>query len=282
MTNFFDTIVPGDPNNWFPLEEYIRTHSPEQMVADIRSSKFDPNYLPDLGDMVKIRLKEKGRAYARLLYAEGIRQLEAAPELLTPDTNLFFAKRNFCACCIPDKPGEAFSVILFTPTLATADPALAALVAACLVEEGQFEDASVLFSAIDKIPLESLLRKLEDAGLSFDVVESSRAKIRMQLGTLKMGDLEWLVHSEAGQPPEGLLAMNMDELTKHGIPNEVLATIKTGVVLMASKDRKMWFCEFFDVSDPQPLLSRGIAGRFKADFHTRDGRHVNVFAVRHQ
>jgi len=281
MTNFLDTLVPGDPNNPDPLKEYIKSHSPEQMVAEMRESLFDPNYLPDLGDLVKVHLKGEGRAYARLLYGEGIRQLEAAPELLAPDTNLFFAKRNFCACCIPDQPLEALNVILETPTLTKADPVLATLVAACLVDEGWFGEARLLFSEIDKIPLESLLRKLEDAGVSFDIVESSKAKMRVQSGTRKMGDLEWLVHPEAGQPPDGLLDMEMDELTKHGIPKEVLATIKTGVVLMASKDRKMWFCEFFDVSDPQRLLSRGIAGRFKADFHTRDGQHVNVYGVGH-
>jgi hypothetical protein len=73
--------------------------------------------------------------------------------------------------------------------------------------------------------------------------------------------------------------MNMDELTQHGIPKEVLSTLKTGVVHMASRDGKMWFCEFFDVHDPQPLLAKGVAGSFKADFHTRDGKYVNISSV---
>lgn len=282
MANFFDTLIPEDPDNFFPLTEYIQSHSPAEMLADIRASQFDPNYLPDLGDMVKMFMKEEGRPYAKLLYAEGIRQLEASPDLLAPDTNLFFAKRNFCVCCMPNEPGEAFSVMSKTPELITADPALAAFVAARLVDEGQYQEASRLLSGIDHVPLEELLRKLEEFGISFDMVESLKAKVRVQLGTRKMGDLEWLVHPEAGQPPVGLLDMDMDELTKHGIPKEVLASIKTGVVLLASKDRKMWFCEFFDVSDPRPLLARDIAGRFKADFHTRDGRYVNVYGVHYR
>lgn len=281
MTNFFDTIVPGDPDNLFPLKEYIKSHSPEQMVTDIRASKFDPNYLPDLGDMARMFLKEEGRQYAKFLLAEGIRQLEAAPELLDPGTNLFFAKRNFCACCMPEEPREAFQVILKTPALIPADPGLVVFVAARLVEEGQFKEANMLLSKIDEIPLDVLLGKLEEVGFNFEILDSLKARVRMQLGQRKMSDLAWLVHPEAGQPPQGLLEMEMVELTKHGIPKGVLATIKTGVVLMASNDRKMWFCEFFDVNDPQPLLSRGIAGRFKADFHTRDGQHVNVYGVRH-
>jgi hypothetical protein len=281
MTNFFDTIVPGDPDNLFPLKEYIKSHSPEQMVADIRASKFDPNYLPDLGDMVRMLLKEEGRPYAKVLFAEGIRQLEAAPDLLDPSTNLFFAKRNLCACCMPGEPGEAFQVILKTPALVPADPGLVVLVAARLVKEGQFKEANMLLSKIDEIPLDVLLRKLEEVGFNFEMLDSLKARVRMQLGQRKMGDLAWLVHPEAGQPPQGLLEMEMVELTKHGIPKEVLAAIKTGVVLMASNDRKMWFCEFFDVNDPQPLLSRGIDGLFKADFHTRDGQHVNVYGVHH-
>src|SRR2546423_15401466 len=110
MPNFFNSLVPGDPNSLFPFKAYIQNHSPEQMVADIRASKFDPNYLPDLGDMVRMLLKEEGRPYAKMLYGEGLRQLEATPELLDPTTNLLFAKRNFCACCIPDEPLDAFEL----------------------------------------------------------------------------------------------------------------------------------------------------------------------------
>jgi hypothetical protein len=225
MANFFDTLIPGDPNNFFSLTEYIQSHSPAQMLADIRASKFDPNYLPDLGDMVKMFLKEEGKPYAKLLYAEGIRQLESAPELLIPDTNLFFAKRNFCVCCMPNEPGEAFSVMSKTPELITADPALATFVAARLVEERRFQEANVLLTRIDQVPLEELLKKLEEFGINFDVIESLRAKIRVQLGSRKMGDLEWLIHPDAGRPPVGLLNMEMDELTRHGITKEVLATI---------------------------------------------------------
>jgi hypothetical protein len=57
-----------------------------------------------------------------------------------------------------------------------------------------------------------------------------------------------------------------------------LETIKSGVVHTASKDGKMWFCEFFNVSDPSPLLSRGIAGQFRVDFHTRGGP-ATIFSV---
>lgn len=33
MTNFFDTIVPGHPDNLFSLKEYIKSHSPEEMES---------------------------------------------------------------------------------------------------------------------------------------------------------------------------------------------------------------------------------------------------------
>jgi hypothetical protein len=67
MPNFFDTIVPGHPNNLQPLEEYIKSHSPEQMVAEIRASRFDPNYLADLGELDRGRQRGYRRGLVRTL-----------------------------------------------------------------------------------------------------------------------------------------------------------------------------------------------------------------------
>jgi tetratricopeptide (TPR) repeat protein len=181
MPNFFDTVVPGDPNSLFPLKDYMQNHSPEQMVVDIRASKFDPNYLPDLGDIVRMLLKEEGRPYARMLYGEGIRQLEATPSLLDPATNLLFAKRNFCACCIPDAPLEGFELICRAPELISADPGLAVMITALLVDAGQFSQAGALLPHIEKVKTEDLQQSLKEVGVDLAFVDSLKSTIDRHL-----------------------------------------------------------------------------------------------------
>lgn len=181
MPNFFDTLVPGDPNSLFPFKDYIENHSPEQMVADIRASKFDPNYLPDLGDMVRMFLKEEGRPYARLLYGEGLRQLEATPTLLDPATNLLFAKRNFCACCIPDAPLEAFELICRAPELISADPGLAVMITALLVDASQFSQAGALLPHIENVHTNNLQESLKEVGVDLAFFDSLKSMIDRHL-----------------------------------------------------------------------------------------------------
>ncbi len=284
MANFFD----GTPQTDFQgLMAYVRTHTPNQMLADIRSSSVDPNDLPGIGDMVRMFLKDAGTRHAKVLYAEGIRQLEAEPQRKAPDVNLMFARRNLCACCIPDAPVEAFNVIAEDPTIVAADPALGVVVAMGLVQEGHAKQASQIISVLDQIPLEQVLPKLEEAQMSFDVLKGLKVEIRRHLGGKKMCDLVWWYdESDVGQLPNGLVNMDLNELTKSGIPSSVLATIKTAVVLSRSNDRKMWYCGFFDVQDPSPLLDRGIVGLFRADFYNRIGRfgedgEVTVYGVHH-
>lgn len=82
MANFFD----GNPQTDFErLMAYVRTHTPDQMLADIRASSVDPNDLPGIGDMVRMFLKDQGTTHAKVLYAEGVRQLEAEPQRKAPD-----------------------------------------------------------------------------------------------------------------------------------------------------------------------------------------------------
>jgi hypothetical protein len=139
---------------------------------------------------------------------------------------------------MPDAPEDAFDVISMTPELIIAVPSLVIFIAAGLVQNSRFDDAALLLCAIDRIPPGDLRQKLDDGEIGLDFVESLKARIRMRHAR-KFGDLDWLCSPEAGQPPDGLLDMDMGELTKHGIPREILSRIKTGVVLMASNDRKM-------------------------------------------
>ena len=278
MANLFDSDMATIFNE---LPEYIASHTPSQMLADVRGSSIDPNDLPSLGDQALMFCKQP--AHSKVLYAEGIRQLEAAPERLAPDCNLLASRRNLCLSCLMlDSAVEAFEVIAKEPQLIAADINLALGVTLALGKIGRSEEANAVLSGVDQIPLPDLLRKLEAAELDLGFVDSVKATIRKASGSRKMRDLQWLVHPEAGQPPDAVLDLDLDTLAKHGVPVTVLGTIKTGVLHRASKDGKMWFCEFFDVSDPSPLLERGVAGRFRVDFHTLEngrGRLANVYSV---
>lgn len=283
MANFFDG-APGRDFEGFLA--YVKSHTPSQTLADIRASGIDPNDLPSLGDMARMFLKEEGREHAIVFYTEGIRQLEESPGRLAPDVNLSFARCSLCACYMPDRAAEALTVIEKDPSLVSLAPELTLSIAAKLVEAGQLRGANALLERIDQIPLENLLPKLESAGINFEMVEFLKKRVRQGLGTRKMRDLNWLIAPGTGKPPEGLLDIEINALAKEGIPSEVLAAVKTAVVLSASNDRKMWFCSFFDVNDPRPLLGKGIMGRFRADFYNRIGRfgedgQVNIYGVHH-
>lgn len=114
----WQTFFDGNPATDFNgLIAYIKSHTLDQTLAEIRASKINPNDLPGLGDTAKLFLKEDGYAHARVFYAEGIRQLEAAPHLVAPDVNVLFARRNLCALYMPDQAGDALAVIEEDPQL---------------------------------------------------------------------------------------------------------------------------------------------------------------------
>ena len=84
MANFFN----GDPiRDIQGLKAYIKTNSPTDMLGDIRSSSIDPNDLLCIGDMLKMFANADGRAHAKVVYAEGIGQLDASPHRLAPDVD---------------------------------------------------------------------------------------------------------------------------------------------------------------------------------------------------
>src|SRR5579871_5372393 len=279
MANFFDSDLGAIFDE---LSEYMQSHTAAQMLADILASKIDPNDLPSLGDQA-MRVHSQFQ-HGAALYAEGIRQLEASPQLLAPDCNLFFAKRNLCVCFWQGgSPVEAERILFDEPKLIAADVSLALMVVRALAEVGHVEKANVILSAIDRIPLPGLLSKLEAAELDLDFVNAVRAEVRKVSGVRKMRDLNWLSASGA-ELPDRLLDMNLDQLAKHGIPTELLSTIKTAVLLGSGQDRKMWNCGFFDLKDPLPLLARGMTGCFRVLFHNRLGKYgedggVTVFGV---
>lgn len=267
------------------IADYIGSHTPSQMLADIRASRIDPNELPWLGDQAMMFLKSP--AHARVLYEEGISQLEAAPHRRAPDCDLFKARRNLCLSCLMlGSPLAAFGVLAKEPRLVSADLNLVLGIALALAKAARPEEANAILSLVQQIPFQDLVRKLEQTEWSFDEFESLKASIRKQLGKRTFRDLEWYFNPQAGQPPDGVLDLDLnvvsiEALSKSrlsGIPASVLDTIKSGFVHQASTDGKMWFCEFFDVADPSPLLRRGMPGRFRVDFHTRGGP-ASIFSV---
>jgi hypothetical protein len=278
VANFFDNDLS---TVFHTLGAYTESHAPSEMLADIRGSGIDPNDLPSLGDRALIVYKQY--AHSQVLYAEGIRQLEAEPHLLAPDCNLLFARRNLCSSFLSGgSPVEAFAVIVAEPKLIGADINMVLGVVLALAKTGRPEEANVILSAIDQIPLADLLGKLETAELDLDFVNDVKAQVRKASGVRKMRDLNWLSASGTGELPEGLLDMDVNQLAEHGVPIELLNTIKTAVLLQSGPDRKMWSCAFFDINDPRPLLERGIPGRFRVLFHCRMGKFgegCNVFGV---
>lgn len=267
------------------IAEYIGSHTPSQMLADIRASRINPNELPWLGDQALIYLKSP--AHARVLYEEGICQLEAAPQRLEPDCDLLKARRNLCSSCLT--LGDflaAFAVLAHEPRLVSADLNLALGVALGLVKAGRPGEANAILSAVQQIPFQELVRKLEQAEWTCDEFESLKADIRIQLGKRKFRDLEWYFNPDAGEPPDGILDLDLDVVSTdalrisrlNGVPAAVLNTIKSGFVHQAGGDRKMWVCEFFDVADPTPLLRRGSPGRIRVTFHYRGGP-ASIFSV---
>jgi hypothetical protein len=126
MQTFFDAPNPYDELPRFV--GYHKTHSPAQMLSDIRSSRVKPNDLPCFGDILRVHLSDdikrllpdKGIRHARVLYAGGIilDSLEANPQLVDPDVSLLSAKWSFVACChdLQDELPEAFRTIQSEPT----------------------------------------------------------------------------------------------------------------------------------------------------------------------
>jgi hypothetical protein len=183
-------------------------------------------------------------------------------------------------------PLVAFGVLAKEPGLVVADLNLALEVALALLKAGRPEEANAVLSVVQQIPFQDLLRKLEQTEWSLEKIEGLKFGIRQQLGKRTFGDLEWYFNPQAGQPPDGILDLDLDVVSEdslknshhRGIPAPILNAIKSGFVHQASTDRKMWFCEFFDVADPSPLLRRGMPGRFRVDFHTRGGP-ASIFSV---
>ena len=271
MATFFDGFMQGSMRDLEGLKQFVGQHTPDQVLQEARRSAVAPEDLPMIADVIRMFVKEDGAmARAKVLYAEGVRRVKSGPPGLLSDNDMLSSMRNWCLCCMPDAPYEAFAVIAEEPQVVVADPALAVWVSAGLVEGGHHEQAGALLSALDQIPLEMLLPKLEDAGITVEAVNSLKARVRSASGRRTMRDLIWWYDESAvGDLPKRLVDMDMDELTQYGISRDVLSTIKTAVVLRVSDDRKMWFCGFFDVNDPSPLLDSGRAGRFQVTFYNR-------------
>lgn len=271
MATFLDSFMEGSLHDLDGLKRFVVQRTPDQVLEDARRSSVAPEDLPMIADMIRMFVKTNGAmARAKVLYAEGMRKIMAGPPGILSDNDMLSSMRNWALCCLPDAPDEAFAVIAECPQVIAVDPALAAWVTALLVQTERYQEAEAMLSGIDQIPLEDLLPKLEEAGLNFEMIKSWKDDVRANIGKRKMRDLVWWYDESAvGELPKKLIDMELDELAKHGISAEVLATIKTVVVFRASNDRKMWFCGFFDVKDPSPLVESGRTGRFQADFYNR-------------
>jgi hypothetical protein len=188
MSNFFDA---PDPYSELPrLVEYCKTHSPTQMLSDIRSSCVNPNDLPALGDFLRVYLSDeiktslpnKGIRHARVLYAEGISQLEANPRLVAPDVSLLSAKWSFVACChdLQDELAEAFRTIQSEPTFVRTYPDLAFSVAFLLWREGQLQETGAILRALDALPEAYVASKFDEAGLDIAAFEKLKLWVSEQ------------------------------------------------------------------------------------------------------
>jgi len=291
MATFFDRYFEGQMRDLEELKNFIGQHTPDQVSVEARSSSLPPEDLLMVADMVRMFVKQDGTLKrAKVLYAEGMRKILAGPPGVLSDNDMLSNMRNWCLCCLPDELEEACRVVAQEPQVVAADPALATMLTALLVENGLYRQAQAVLSGIEQIPLEDLLPKLEAAEMNFDTIRSLKDAVRTNLGKRKMRDLIWWYDESAvKQLPERLIEMDLDELTKYGIAPDVLGTLRTAVVFRASDDRKMWFCGFFDVKDPSPLIDSGRTGRFQATFYNRtnldrmgrwvgDG-NVTVYAV---
>jgi hypothetical protein len=178
MFNFFNNPnILGDFDALDAFSEYVKTHSPSQMLLDIRASTVDPNDLPALGDLVKMLLKDIGVKHARVLYTEGVRQLEANPRLKAEDVNLLEAKWNVVACCLDlrDEYIEAFNAINGIPNFVRDYPDMSLLTAMGLWGEGHRQEAGLILEELDAFVRSygraNLDNKLQEAGLVIEMFD---------------------------------------------------------------------------------------------------------------
>ncbi len=265
MANFFN----GSPTTDFQgLIAYVKAHTPEQMLSDIRASSVDPNDLPSIGDTVKMFLNDEGKHHAKVCYGEGIRQLEEEPQRKAPDVNLMFARRNFCACCFPEEPVEAFNVLVDEPEIIVADPVLATGIATGLAQEGYPKQANIIVTALDQIPAQNLLLKFEEGGIEIGILKALRDHLRQQLGGRKLRDLKWFWNPNVEPVPDGILSMDYDAIR---LPAQVLDRARSAVIMQVSNDRKMWFVFFYDREDPTSIMQRENSELCYVFFYYRDG-----------
>ena len=179
MANFFD----GNPETDFPgLAAYVKTHTPTQMLTDIRVSSIDPNKLIKIGDLAKIGLQDAGRLHAKALYAEGIRQLQTQPHRIASDTDLTIARCMLITCCLPDAAGEAYGIIEADDAVVPTEPALAVWVAMALFQGQQFEKVHRVLTRLEKIPTKTLAAQLQENGMEMSQVEDMRSYVRSVMG----------------------------------------------------------------------------------------------------
>jgi hypothetical protein len=175
MPNFFNTPnISGDFNGLDAFSEYVKTHAPGQMLSDIRESSVDPNELPALGDLAKMLLGDDGLKHARVLYAEGVRQLEANPGRKASDVSLPDAKWNVVACCLDlrEEYGEAFEAIRIDLSSFVRDyPDMSLLMAMGLWGEGQRKEVGLILGQLDIFDRLELDNKLQEAGLVIETFD---------------------------------------------------------------------------------------------------------------
>lgn len=174
MSNFFNTPnILGDVETLTALPEYVKTHTPSQMLTDIEGSTINPNDLPALGDLVKMLMKDDALKHARVLYAEGIRQLEASPVLKAKDVSLTDAKWNVVACCLDlqDEYIEAFRAIRGVQDFVMKYPDMSLLTAMGLWREGHLQEAALILEELDTFDRSDLDNKLQEAGLVIEMFD---------------------------------------------------------------------------------------------------------------
>src|ERR1700687_2464267 len=157
MSNLFDQFI-GSPIDWDnPLNmtlvfEIASKRTPEQMLAEVRTSSIDPNELVSIADFL---VQFQSKDHAKIAWEEAIRQFDAAPGRIAPDVNLLNIKRNLCIAHLSSAPLESFRWISEEPQIARDAPAVAIELAESLRRANSCREAELVLREVDGIPIEA-------------------------------------------------------------------------------------------------------------------------------
>jgi hypothetical protein len=183
MSNLFDQFI-GSPIDWDnPLNmtlvfEIASKLTPEQMLAEVRTSSIDPNEIVSIADFL---VQFQSKDHAKIAWEEAIRQFDAAPGRIAPDVNLLNIKRNLCIANLSSAPLESFRWISEEPQIARDAPMVAIELAESLRRANNYKEAELVLREVDGIPIETLACLFPDPEAAAREIRGLRTSVR---GTL--------------------------------------------------------------------------------------------------